>query len=48
MGFTSENDQDATRESDDMARDSSQNCGMCGYNISEMLVSLNLKDTPVG
>src|SRR5262249_39474669 len=48
MGFTGSNDPDATRPSDTTAESENGNCGMCGYNVTEMLVSLNLKDTPVG
>ena len=59
MGFTTDNDSNATMPSDDTAIDNN-NCGggcqpscstpggMCGYNVTEMVVSLNLKDTPVG
>ncbi|HWY53045.1 MAG TPA: RHS repeat-associated core domain-containing protein [Terriglobales bacterium] len=48
MGFTGSNDPSATSPSSDTAMPQSSNCGMCGYNVSEMVVSLNLKDTPVG
>ena len=51
MGFTNANKPNATTPQDDTAN---PGCcppcpgGMCGYNILEMLVSLNLQDTPVG
>jgi RHS repeat-associated protein len=58
MGYTSSNDARATKPSDDRAiatcPANSGTCGcgkafgMCGYNIIEMVVSLNLTDTPVG
>jgi RHS repeat-associated protein len=56
MGFTTDNDPNATMPSDEKSMDD-QNCGgscqppcqgMCGYNVTEMVVSLNLRDTPVG
>ena len=40
----------ATTDNENMAKDPpcDGNKGMCGYNITEMLVSLHLRDTPVG
>lgn len=48
MGTTITNDPSATKPQDEKAKPPNANCGMCGYNIHEMLVSLNLTDTPVG
>jgi RHS repeat-associated protein len=48
MGFTATNDQSATRPSDETAMSDCTSSGMCVYNVKEMVVSLNLKDTPVG
>lgn len=48
MGFTSEVQQSATTPLDIKAKPKQCNRGMCDYNITEMLVSLNLTDTPVG
>ncbi len=38
----------ATTPQDDKAKPATCGRGMCGYNFHEMLVSLNLTDTPVG
>lgn len=48
MGFTGSNDPNATSPDDVPAFPSDPGCGMCGYNIAEMVVSLILKDGPVG
>src|SRR5262249_39771383 len=48
MGFTANNDQSATRPGDENTLPENDCPGMCGYNISESVVSLSLKDTPVG
>jgi RHS repeat-associated protein len=60
MGFTTDIDPQATRPSDDTIHSSDPttiapgpiapvSChGMCGYDVHELAVSLNLKDTPVG
>ena len=48
MGFTATNDDWATQESNDKTKPDSCSSGMCGYNINESVVSLTLKDTPVG
>src|SRR6202022_256857 len=48
MGFTRINDPSATRPDNDTAMPPNPKCPMCGYNVSEMVVSLNLKDMPVG
>jgi RHS repeat-associated protein len=48
MGFTGSNDPTATTPQDDTAQGNNPNCGLCGYDFTEMTVSLNLSDTPVG
>jgi RHS repeat-associated protein len=48
MGNTGSNMASATRPGDDKAKPGGCNQGMCGYNFTEMVVSLNLNDTPVG
>jgi RHS repeat-associated protein len=47
-GVTSTNQPTATTPQDDKAKPSNCNRAMCGYNFTEMVVSLNLTDTPVG
>ncbi|HVK55983.1 MAG TPA: cysteine peptidase family C39 domain-containing protein, partial [Burkholderiales bacterium] len=48
MGFTGSSMPSATTPQDDKAKPGDCNRGMCGYNFTEMTVSLNLSDTPVG
>jgi|APLak6261658528_1056013.scaffolds.fasta_scaffold00207_1 RHS repeat-associated protein len=48
MGYTGSVDPKATQPDDDKSKPSGFCHGMCGYNFTEMVVSLNLKDTPVG
>ena len=36
------------RNGDDSTTGDNGNCGLCGYGITEMVVSIRLKDTPVG
>lgn len=48
MGNTGNNDPTATKPDDIKTKPDCNNMGMCGYNIHEMVVSLNLTDTPVG
>jgi RHS repeat-associated protein len=48
MGFTTASDASATRPDNDKAMPDNPSCPMCGYNVTEMVVSLTLKDTPVG
>jgi YD repeat-containing protein len=48
MGYTGSNMPTATTPEDEKAKPDDCNKGMCGYNFTEMTVSLNLKDTPVG
>lgn len=48
MGYTTSNDPSATTPNDITAQGTGNNCGMCGYSFTEMLVSLRLTDTPVG
>lgn len=38
----------ATTPDDEKAKPDCKNNGMCGYNVHEMLMSLNLTDSPVG
>lgn len=53
-GKTNDNDKDRTRhddkKKDDKKRkdDDKKNCGMAGYSVHLMVVSLNITDTPVG
>jgi YD repeat-containing protein len=49
MGFTSSNKPGATTPQDDKTKGCSpRSGGMCGYDFTEMVVSLNLNDSPVG
>ncbi|WGS86967.1 RHS repeat-associated core domain-containing protein [Methylomonas sp. UP202] len=48
MGYTNNNDPNKVGSQGDTAKPDKSNCGMCDYNFSEMAVSLNLSDTPVG
>lgn len=48
MGYTGSNTPNSTTPEDEKAKPDDCNKGMCGYNFTEMTVSLNLKDTPVG
>jgi RHS repeat-associated protein len=48
MGFTATIDPSGTTPTNTTAIDQGPTCGMCGYNVIEAAVSLNLKDTPVG
>jgi RHS repeat-associated protein len=48
MGFTGASDNNATTPGDVPMNDQGPSCGMCVYNVTEMAVSINLKDTPVG
>ncbi len=48
MGNTTSNDPGATTPCDGKVHASDRGCGMSGYNVHEMVVSLNINDTPVG
>jgi RHS repeat-associated protein len=49
MGFTNTNDPNATRPGDETMTPDDGTCGgMCAYNAYESVVSLRLKDRPVG
>jgi YD repeat-containing protein len=48
MGQTFSNKPSATTPQDDTTKPGTCPRGMCGYNFTEMVVSLNLNDTPVG
>jgi RHS repeat-associated protein len=48
MGYTANSEPGATTPQDDKTKPGDCGVGMCGYNFHEMLVSLNLMDTPVG
>jgi RHS repeat-associated protein len=47
-GYTGNHDPKGTRPDDNKTKPECKDKGMCDYNIHEMLVSLNLQDTPVG
>lgn len=48
MGLATASQASATTPDDEKAKPDCKNKGMCGYNVHEMLMSLNLTDTPVG
>ena len=48
MGYTTSNKPSATTPQDDKTKGCSGSGGMCGYDFTEMVVSLNLNDRPVG
>jgi RHS repeat-associated protein len=48
MGYTTDNLPSATTPQDDKAKPDHCGGGMCDYNFTEMVVSLNLNDRPVG
>ncbi|MEQ1742928.1 MAG: RHS repeat-associated core domain-containing protein [Candidatus Nitrotoga sp.] len=48
MGYTGSTTPANTTPQDDKTKPGDCNNGMCGYNFTEMVVSLNLNDTPVG
>lgn len=48
MGYTGSTTPGNTTPQDDKSKPGDCNNGMCDYNFTEMVVSLNLNDTPVG
>jgi RHS repeat-associated protein len=48
MGYTGSTNPSDTSPDSDKTKPGDCNQGMCGYNFTEMAVSLNLNDTPVG